>query len=138
MIEERLDEYMGKIDIVSKDISIYKNECKGLIYPLGTASLLCRVDYLELTKTELDKAKFEQKVDKKEYDLFDCEKVVPKYEVTKIEADKFTLTTKKVKATHIWNVSNQLGIHATFENKDEAFKLCEEINKKVMDVYGIL
>ena len=70
--------------------------------------------------------------------MFDCEKIVPKYEVTKIEADKFTLTTKKVKATHIWNVSNQLGIHATFENKDDAFKLCEEINKKVMDVYGIL
>lgn len=108
------------------------------MYPLGTASLLARVDYLELTKEELEKAKFEQKVDKKEYKMYDCEKIVPKYEITKIESDKYVLTTKKVKATHIWNVSNQLGIHKTFEDQEEAFKLCDEINKKVMSAYGIL
>jgi hypothetical protein len=138
MIEESLKDYMEKVEIINKDISIYKNEEKGLMYPLGTASLLARVDYLELTKEELEKAKFEQQIDKKEYEMFDCEKVVPKYEITKIEADKFTLTTKKVKATHIYNVKNQLGIHTTLENKEEAFKLCEEINSKVVGVYGIL
>lgn len=138
MIEESLKDYMEKVEIINKDISIYKNEEKGLMYPLGTASLLARVDYLELTKEELEKAKFEQQIDKKEYEMFDCEKVVPKYEITKIEADKFTLTTKKVKATHIYNVKNQLGIHTTLENKEEAFKLCEEINNKVVGVYGIL
>jgi hypothetical protein len=138
MIEESLQDYMEKVEIINKDISIYKNEEKGLMYPLGTASLLARVDYLELTKEELEKAKFEQQIDKKEYEMFDCEKVVPKYEITKIEADKFTLTTKKVKATHIYNVKNQLGIHTTLENKEEAFKLCEEINNKVVGVYGIL
>lgn len=66
--------------------------------------------------------------------MYDCTKIVPKYSITKIEADKFTLTDKKVKATHIWNVSNQAGIHTTFENKEEAFKLCEEINNKVLEV----
>ena len=138
MIEENLRDYMEKVEIINKDISIYKNEEKGLMYPLGTASLLARVDYLELTKEELEKAKFEQQIDKKDYEMFDCEKVVPKYEITKIEADKFTLTTKKVKATHIYNVKNQLGIHTTLEDKEEAFKLCEEINNKVVGVYGIL
>ena len=59
---------------------------------------------------------------------------MPKYEITKIEADKYTITTKKVKATHIWNVTNQAGIHTTFENQEEAFKLCEEINKKVYEL----
>ena len=138
MIDENLEKYMERTNVYNKDISIYRNEEKGLMYPVGTASLLTRVDYLELTKEELEKAQFEQKVDKKDYKMFDCEKVVPKYEITKIEADKFTLTTKKVKATHIWNVTNQLGIHQTFENQEEAWKLCEEINKKVMSAYGIL
>lgn len=138
MIEEKLDEYMEKVTVYNKDVSVYRNEEKGLMYPLGTPSLLARVDYLELTKEELSKAQFEQQVDKGDFEMFDCEKIVPKYEITKIEADKFVLTTKKVKATHIWNVKNQLGIHKTFTNKEDAFKLCEEINKKVMSAYGVL
>lgn len=131
MIEENLKEFMSKVDIKSKEVSIYKNEEKGLLYPLGTNALLCRVDYLELTKEELEKAKFEQQVDKKDYKMYDCVKIVPKYEITKIEADRLKLVDKKVKATHIYNVKNQLGIHTTLEDKDEAFKLATEINERV-------
>lgn len=136
MIEESLEEFMKKVIIKNKSVAIYTNREKGLSYPMGLNHLLCRVDYLELTKDELKKAQFEQKVDNGEYEMFDCEKIVPKYEITKIEADKFTLTTKKIKATHLWNVSNQLGIHKTFTNKAEAFKLCEEINNKVCEQIG--
>lgn len=131
MIDENLKEFMSKVDIKGKEVSIYRNDEKGLMYPLGTNALLCRVDYLELTKEELEKAKFEQQIDKKDYKMYDCVKIVPKYEITKIEADRLKLVDKKVKATHIYNVKNQLGIHATFEDKDEAFKLCEEINEQV-------
>lgn len=131
MIEQDLKQFMECVDIKCKELSIYKNEEKGLMYPVGTTSLLCRVDYLELADKELEKAKFEQKIENKEYKMYDCERIVPKYEITKIEADKYTLTTKKIKATHIYNVSNQLGIHTTLEDKDEAFKLCEEINNKI-------
>lgn len=131
MIEESLQEFMSKVDIKGKEIAIYRNDDKGLMYPLGTPSLLCRVDYLELTKEELEKAKFEQQIDKKEYQMYDCVKIVPKYEITKVEADRMKLTDKKVKATHIYNVKNQLGIHTTLEDKEEAFKLCEEINNKI-------
>ena len=132
MIQETLEEFMNNVEIKCRDVAIYKNEEKGLTYPLALGHLLCRVDYLELSKEEVKKAIFEQKIDDKEYQMFDCEKIVPKYEITKIEADKFTLTTKKVKGTHIWNVANQTGIHHTFENKEEAIKLCEEINNKVI------
>lgn len=135
MIEENLTDFMSKVDVVNKEIAIYKNDDKGLTYPLGTPSLLCRVDYLELTKEELEKAKFEQQIEKKEYQMYDCVKVVPKYEITKVEADKFKLTDKKVKATHIYNVKNQLGIHTTLEDKEEAFKLCEEINKDIISKF---
>jgi hypothetical protein len=134
MIEENLEEFMSKVEIKCKEVAIYKNEEKGLCYPLGVAHLLCRVDYLELTKEELAKAQFEQKVDKGEYEMFDCERIIPKYEKTKIEADKYTLTTNKVKATHIWNLSNQAGIHQTFTDKEKAFKLCDEINNKIFEV----
>lgn len=133
MIDENLKEFMNKVDIKNKTIAIYTNKEKGLVYPLSVATLLTRVDYLELAKEELEKAKFERKVDKKDYKMYDCEKLVPKYEITKIEADKFVITSKKVKATHIWNVSNQAGIHQTFENQEDAFKLCEEINNKVLE-----
>ena len=131
MKKENLQEFMSKITIICKELAEYKNEETGLLYPISTATLLTRVDYLELTKEELDKAKFEEKVQKKEYQMYDCERIVPKYEITKIEADKYTLTTKKVKATHIYNVSNQVGIISSFEDKEEAFKLCNEINEKV-------
>jgi hypothetical protein len=135
MIEENLETFMSKVDVINKEIAIYKNEEKGLTYPIGTPSLLCRVDYLELTKEELEKAKFDQQIEKKEYEMYDCVKVVPKYEITKIEADKFKLTDKKVKATHIYNVKNQIGIHSTLEDKEEAFKLCKEINNKIIEKF---
>lgn len=135
MIEENIKDFMDKVEIKNKEIAIYTNDEKGLTYPLGTASLLCRVDYLELTKQELDKAKFDQQIDKKEYQMYDCVKVVPKYEITKIESDKFKLTDKKVKATHIYNVKNQLGIHTTLEDKEEAFKLCNEINERIISFF---
>ena len=135
MKDENLQEFMSKVKIHNKDIAVYTNEEKGVQYPLGVASLLARVDYLELTKGEIEKAKFEQQIDKKEYKLYDCTRVVSKYEITKVEADRFVLTDKKVKATHIWNVSNQLGIHTTLEDKEEAFKLCEEINNKIVGFF---
>ena len=135
MKDENLQEFMSKVKIHNKDIAIYTNEEKGVQYPLGVASLLARVDYLELTKGEIEKAKFEQQIDKKEYKMYDCTRVVSKYEITKVEADRFVLTDKKVKATHIWNVSNQLGIHTTLEDKEEAFKLCNEINEKVIKFF---
>ena len=133
MIEESLKEFMDNVEIKNKNVAIYKNNEKGLQYCLSLTHLLCRVDYLELTKEELMKAKFEQKVDNIDYQMYDCEKLVPKSDITKLDADKFTLTTKKIKATHIYNVSNQVGIHTTFENKEEAFKLCDEINNMVCE-----
>ena len=133
MIQENLKEYMSKITIVNDSIAEYRNEDKGIIYPLSVSQLLTRVDYLELGKEELTKAKFEQKVENKEYKMYDCEKVVPKSEITKKKEDLFTLTNKTYKGTKIWNVSNAIGIHSTFEDKEEAIKLCNEINNKVYE-----
>ena len=126
MINEKLSEYIKKIEI--DKMCFYRDLDKGIIYPLTPQHLLCRIDYLELDKGEVQKYIFEQKIDNKEYKMFDCTKPVPKYQITKVEADKYTITDMNYKGTHIWNVSNQAGIHETFENKEDAIKLCEEIN----------
>jgi hypothetical protein len=133
MINETLTDYMKKI-ILYKEICMYKDEEKGIIYPLTPQHLLARVDYLELDKGEVEKYKFDQKIDKKEYKMYDCEKPVSKYQLTKNKEDMYTITNMKFKGTHIWNVSNQAGIHETFENKEEAIKLCDEINSKILEV----
>ena len=131
MIEENLQEFMDKVRIVNKDIVVYKNQEKGLLYNMNLTHLLCRVDYLELEKDKLKEEIFKQKIDNKEYKMYDVEKKVPKSEVTKDKEDLFTITTKKVKATKIYNVSNAIGIHTTFEDAEEAFKLAISINEKV-------
>ena len=131
MIEENLQEFMDKVRIVNKDIVVYENQDRGLLYNMNLTHLLCRVDYLELEKDKLKEEIFKQKIDNKEYKMYDIEKKVPKSEVTKDKEDLFTITTKKVKATKIYNVSNAIGIHTTFENAEEAFKLAISINEKV-------
>lgn len=136
MIEESLQEFIDKVRIENKYLAFYEDKEKGLCYPLKVEHLLCRIDYLELTKEELARAQFEQKVDKGEYKMYECKRLAPKYEATKIEADKYVLTDKKVMATHLWNVSNQVGIHTTFESFDEAYKLYEEINSKITPYYN--
>ena len=135
MKDELLQDFMKEVVFFEK-FAIYKNEEEGLMYPITIAHLLCRVDYLELESCkkpagELEKAKFKNIIEDKDYQLHDCEKLVPKSEITKKEEDFFTMTKKKYKGAKVWNVSNQLGIHTTYENQEEAFKLCEEINKKV-------
>ena len=133
MKQERLEEYMDNIQIINKEYSMYKNYETGLCYPINTPYLLCRVDRLELTKEELEKAKFEMKIEKKDYKMQDVERLVPKSVVTKDKKDQFTLTTSKVKAAVIYNVSNQTGIHNSYEDLEEAFKVCKEINNKIFE-----
>lgn len=134
MKQERLEEYMENIKFINKEYSQYINKESGLTYPINTPYLLCRVDKLELTKEELAKAKFEMKVEQKDYEMKDVERLVPKSVVTKDKKDQYTITTSKVKAAVIYNVSNQAGIHNSYEDVEEAFKVCNEINGKVFKV----
>ena len=131
MKDELLQDFMNKLEINEK-VAIYRNKENGLMYPITLAHLLCRVDYLELDEKEINVSKFKNIITDKEYKMQDCEKLIPKSEITKKEEDYFTMTKKKYKGAKVWNVSNQLGIHTTYENQEDAFTLCEEINKKVL------
>ena len=134
MIEERLEDFNKNVFIKNDKISEYVNRNKGLRYCLNTTQLLCRVDKLELDTKELEVAKFKQQIENKDYKVVDIIKLVPKNEITKIDADKFTITEKKTKGAIIYNVSNQLGIHNSYESLNEAFEACEEFNKELFSV----
>lgn len=132
-MKDNIIEFMNKVEMLSKEISIYKDEEKGIIFPLNTVNLLARVDYLELDKQEYTVAKFQNKIEDLSYTIEEIERPVPKNEITKKEEDKFTITTKKVSVRKVWNVSNGAGIIKSFTKKEDAIKLVEEINNKVLD-----
>ena len=129
----KLDEFMEKVEILGKEFSIYKDEEKGVSFPLNTVHLLTRVDMLELTKEEYQVAKFQKKIDDLDYEITNVKRAVPKNEITKKDEDKYTITEKEVAVRKIWNVSNTAGAFKSFINKDDAMKKSKEINEKVFE-----
>lgn len=135
-MKDNIKDFMDKVEIVSKDVAVYKNEEDGTMFPVNTITLLSRVDHLELTKEEYEKAKFENKIDKKlDYNIVEILRPQSKYFETKKEEDKYTIIEAKVKVRDIYNVANGIGIYKSFTNKEEAFKLSEEINSKVIPYF---
>ena len=132
MLNEKINEFMEKVEILNKDISQYKDEEKGRMFCLNTIQLLARVDYLELSKEEYEKAKFEMKIDNLEYNIIETTRPVPKNTITKKDSDKYTIVNSKVKVRQVWNVSNALGIKKSFTNKDEAMELAESLNEETL------
>lgn len=131
-MQDNILEFNKKVAIINKDYAIYKDEEKGVMFPLNTVNLLARVDYLELSKEEYEKAKFEMKIDNLEYNIIEKTRPIPKYTITKKEEDKYTIIDSKVKVRQVWNVSNALGIKKSFTNKEEAMKLAESLNEETL------
>ena len=132
---DNIEKYMSKVNVIDKNLSEYYDSEEGVRYIIPTPHLITRVDYLELTDGEFTKAKFEQKVDNLEYETKMIDRPKPKYEVTKKEEDRYTIINSKVKVHQIWNVSNGLGVKQSFDNKDEALKLYEKINKPILKLF---
>ena len=133
MNNENIEEYMGHIKILSKEISEYYNEETGVKKIIPTSYLLCGIDYMELTETELEQAQFNMVVDKKvPYKSKMVVRPKLKYEITKNEADKNKLVDSKVKVYCVWNVSNSLKLKKSFHNKEEAIELYNKINEPIL------
>lgn len=130
-METQLDKFIKNITIANKDLALYKDEEKGILFYMNTISLLTRVDYLELDKEQFKISLFEKKIENLDYKETSIKRVVPKYQITKDEKDKYTLTTKEVIVKQVWNVVNASGIYKSFTNKDEALKYAEKINNDV-------
>ena len=131
-MQDNILEFNKKVSIINKDYAMYKDEEKGVMFPLNTVNLLARVDYLELSKEEYEKAKFEMKIDNLEYNIIETTRPVPKNTITKKDSDKYTIVDSKVKVRQVWNVSNALGIKKSFTNKEEAIQLAESLNEETL------
>ena len=136
MLTENLTEYMQKVHITNKDVSEYINEENGTRYIIPTGHLLAKVDYLELTEKELEQAKYKLLIDKHiSYKTTMATRPVLKSDLTGKDKDKDTIVDSTVKVYQVWNVSNGLNIKQSFDNKEEAVKLYEEIKEKVIKYY---
>ena len=131
-MQDNILEFNKKVSIINKDYAMYKDEEKGIMFPLNTVNLLARVDYLELSKEEYEKAKFETKIDNLEYNIIETTRPVPKNTITKKDSDKYTIVESKVKVRQVWNVSNALGIKKSFTNKEEALELANSLNEETL------
>lgn len=136
MLTENLTEYMSKVTITNKDISEYKDEDNGTRYIVPTGQLLGKLDYLELTEKELETAKYKLLIDKHiDYKTTMATRPVLKSDITGKEKDKNTIIDSTVKVYQVWNVSNGLNIKQSFDNKEDAIKLYEDIKEKVIKYY---
>lgn len=133
MKQESLKEFMKRVKIISKEIAEYENEKTGSYFMIPSSYLWCRVDYLELTNDEMKKAIFNQEIDKTnlKFNYIETTRPAPKYETTKREEDKYIIIDAKVKANQVWLVSNGLKYKQTFNNKEDALKLANEVNEKL-------
>lgn len=130
-MEKDLISFMNNVKIINKDLSLYEDDEKGIMFYLNTVNLLTRVDLLELDEVKYKIALFEKKIDKLDYTEEFIERPVPKNTITKKDEDKFTLINQKVKIKRVWNVSNTAGMFKSFTNKEEAIKFAKDINEKV-------
>lgn len=136
MKNERLEEFMSKIRYVNDKLCFYEGECK---YPLTPSHLLARVDKIEAGTekvnniSEYDKLVVEGKVQKLDYKEITKKVLIPKNEITGNKKDQYTIIEQEKPALEIWNVSNQVGIYTSFTTEEEANKLYNEINNKVIE-----
>lgn len=129
-MERNLSKFMKNITIKNKDIAVYEDE-EGNLFNVNTIKLLASVEVMKLPKQEYKKAVFEQRIDDLEYTDTVVKVPIPKNTITKKEEDKFTLVEKEMNAKVIYNVSNQIGLHKSFINKEEALELAKSINHLV-------
>lgn len=129
-MEKELNKFMDHITILNKDIAVYEDE-KGNLFNVNTIKLLASVEVMELPKEEYKKAVFERRIDDLEYTDTTIYVPVPKNTITKRDEDKYTLVDKEMNAKVVYNVSNQIGLHKSFTNKEDALRLAKEINSIV-------
>lgn len=137
MSNENIKEYMDKVHIINKDLAEYINEETGVKYMIPMPHLLARIEYTEASKNELDKLLFNQAIDRLEYNSKMAKRPVVKSTITHDKKDDTTLVDSEIKVYQIWNVTNGLNIKKSFTNKEEAIKLYDEINKKILEAMEI-
>lgn len=133
-MEMNLIRFNENITNITKEICKYEDE-KGNIVLVNTNQLLVSCEFKQLDDKEFEKAVFEKIVDNtKEYEETEITKPRSKYEFTHKEKDKLTIIDTQVKVKNVWLVRNSLGLILSFNNKEEAVSLVNEINNKYIEL----
>lgn len=134
MKKENLVKYMSKIHFDKKNLAEYIDDEKGIRYTVTLGHLMPSLERITATEEELKKLLFEQKVEKgMVFEKIKETRPALKYEETKKEEDKNILIDKEYEVYEFWNVTNALNILKSFNNKQEATKMYENIRKAVID-----
>lgn len=134
-METDLSKFMNYITVLNKDISLYNDEEKGVYFYCNTIQLLAKVENLELSKEEYQVKKFDGSIDDLEYNIIEVNRPTSKYLLTKKDEDKYTIVDNKVAVRQIYNVSNAIGIHKSFINKDDALNFAKDINFNIITYF---
>ena len=133
-MEMQLDKFNDLVQLINKDLSLYRDNEKGMMFYLNTVNCLVKVEPLELDEKQYEIALFEKKIDKLDYVEEFIERPTPKNTITHKDEDKFTIVNQKVKVKKIWNVANALNVKKSFVDKEEAMKYAETINNRIKEV----
>lgn len=122
-----LIEFMNNLE-VKEETSKYKDD-KGNILYIPTNTLFPTCSYLTLDEDEYQQALFKGQVKKGDYKKIKTTRPVPKNTITGKEEDKLTIVDKEVEVYQIWVATNPYGFTHSFDNKEEAVKFVEGIEK---------
>lgn len=122
-----LIEFMKHLEI-KEDVSKYKDD-KGNILYIPNNTLLPTCSYLTLTEDEYQQALFKGQVKKGNYKKIKDKRPVPKNTITGKDEDKLKIVEQDLEVYQIWVVTNPYGFTHSFDNKDEAIKFVESIEK---------
>ena len=136
-MERDLIKFNKNITKVTKEIAKYEDE-KGNYTLIPVAQLLCNIEYMELDEIMYKKALFEKIIEKDvEYNKIKTTKVVDKSTITHNKKDQGTLVDNEVEVSQVWVVKNGIGLTKSFDSKDKALELVNELNNKYLEMAEI-
>lgn len=133
-MEKDLMKFNENITKVTKEIAKYEDN-KGNYTLIPVAQLLCNIEYMELDEIMYKKALFEKIIEKDvKYNKIKTTKVVDKSTITHNKKDQGTLVDNEVEVSQVWVVKSGLGLTKSFDNKDKALELVNELNDKYLEM----
>ena len=133
-MERDLIKFNENITKVTKEIAKYEDN-KGNYTLIPVAQLLCNIEYMELDEVMYKKSLFEKIIEKGvEYNKIKTTKVVDKSTITHNKKDQGTLVDNEVEVSQVWVIKNGLGLTKSFNNKEKALELVNELNNKYLEM----
>lgn len=133
-MERDLIKFNENITKITKEIAKYEdNKGNYTLIPIG--QLMCGCEYMELDEPMYKKALFEKIIEKDaKYNKIKTTKVVDKSTITHNKKDQGTLADNEVEVSQVWVVKNGLGLTKSFDSKDKALELVNELNDKYLEM----